>query len=242
MDAEQGVTGVQELARRRGISRLCHLTPVRNLVHIARYGLRSTEDLSADERAALNQQDPDRHDGFPDHISCSIEYPNVWYLRQRRTGASAEERLFPDWACVLIEPHHLWRPDTLFCPRNAAAGGGALVEGGPAAFEGLYRDPIVGSNGWTFTRERKPDSCPTDDQAEALIARHIPLKDASRVAVPDEEGARRVLAGLDVIGVAIHDFQIYIAPDLFQRSLGDALRAGRLPSETLFDPEAESGS
>ena len=32
-----------------------------------------------------------------------------------------EDRLFPDWVCVCIEPDHLWRDETLFCPRNAAA-------------------------------------------------------------------------------------------------------------------------
>jgi hypothetical protein len=235
MDADPGVTQIEDLARRRGITRLCHLTPFRNLTHIARgEGLRSTHELLEDERAYFNQQDLDRLDGFPDHISCSIEYPNAWYLRQRRTRATPLQKLFPDWVCVLIEPHHLWRADSRVCSRNAAADKGAHVSSGPLAFEAMYADPVAGHNGWRIPRDEKPDSCPTDDQAEVLIAKQIPLADARRVAVPDETGAKKVLAGLDVLGVPIENFEIYVAPELFQVSLGDLLRAGQVPSEIPF--------
>ena len=63
---------------------------MRNLVHIATSdaGVLSTAVLSTAERQAFNQQDLDRRDGHPEHISCSIEYPNAYYLRAKRASAS----------------------------------------------------------------------------------------------------------------------------------------------------------
>ena len=55
----------------RGISRLCHFTPSRNLMHIATdpNGLLSSARLREDEKAVLNATDVQRLDGFPDHVS-----------------------------------------------------------------------------------------------------------------------------------------------------------------------------
>lgn len=89
MAGTEDLDGIEEEATRRNITRLCHLTPFRNLLHIASgSGLRSVADLSNDERAVFDQQDLERYDNHPDHISCSIEYPNVWYLRRRRWDAT----------------------------------------------------------------------------------------------------------------------------------------------------------
>jgi len=242
MGAEPGMTQIERLARRRGVTRLCHLTPFQNLIHIARgEGLRSTLELAADDRAAFTQQDLERLDGHPDHISCSIEYPNVWYLRQRRRRATPLQKLFPDWVCVLIKPHHLWREDTLVCFRNAAASSGAYVDSGPTAFEAMYADSAVGSGGRTYNRGAKPESCPTDDQAEVLVAKQIPLADADRVVVAETAQASRVLVGLDLLQVPPETFELIIAPKLFQISLSGALKTGRLPTEvpwTYEDPDA----
>lgn len=233
MGTEQGMTVIEHLAHERKITRLCHLTPFQNLIHIARGdGLRSTLELSGDARAAYTQQDLERLDGHPDHISCSIEYPNVWYLRQRRKRATPLQKLFPDWVCVLIEPHHLWREDTLVCFRNAAAAGGAYIDRGSTAFEAMFADSVVGSGGRTYTRGSKPPSCPTDDQAEVLIAKQIPLADAGRVVVADTAQASRVLVGLDLLQVPPDTFELIVAPKLFQISLSGALHAGRRPTET----------
>ncbi len=235
MGAKRRVTEIEQLARARGITRLCHLTPFQNLVHIARgEGLRSTRELTGDARSAFTQQDLDRLDGYPNHISCSIEYPNVWYLRHRRRQATPLQKLFPDWVCVLIEPHHLWRDDTRVCFRNAAAEYGAYVDSGPAAFEGMFADSVVGSGGQTYVRGAKPDSCPTDDQAEVLVAKQIPFDDAKRLVVADIPGASRVLVGLDILGVPPETFEIIVAAELFQTSLSTELNAGRRPAETPY--------
>jgi hypothetical protein len=233
---------IEEQARQRQITRLCHLTPARNLLHIVcEEALRSTKELSADERAAFEPQDLERLDGHPGHICCSIEYPNIWYLRSRRRVATPLQKLFPDWVCLLIDPSYLWTAGTLMCHRNAAASHGAYVASGLAAFDALFADPVISSRG-PIGRDDKPDSCPTDDQAEVLIPRRIPLEHANCVVVADDAQARKVYAGLELVGAPIHKLSWMLAPDLFNVSLSNILRAGQIPLETTWDPEVMYGS
>jgi hypothetical protein len=231
------MTGVRELAIERRITRLCHLTPFRNLLQIAQGGgIRSTTELRSDERTAFDPQDLIRLDGHPDHISCSVEYPNVWYLASRRRDATPLQRLFPAWVCLLIEPAHLWRDDTLMCHRNAAAARGGFIRGGPEAFESLFENPVLGAGGW-ISRDRKPNSCPTDDQAEVLVHKAIPLADACHIVVADETQARATYAALDLIGVPMAQLRWSIAPMLFQSSLSRTLRSGIRPTERPWTME-----
>ncbi len=227
----------------RGVTRLCHVTPFRNLVHIATgSGLLSTALLEAAERRDFNQQDLERLDGYPDHISCSVEYPNAWYLRERRTRSTLEERLFPDWVCVCIDPCHLWSPDTLFCPRNAAADSGTLVRGGAEAFAGLFADQVLGAGGrtWRRTAQRLP-SCPTDEQAEVLIRQEVPMADILGLVCESEAAASRVAAALEQFGVTRGNVGFSVCPDLFDAFLLTGhLRCGSRPSEVSWSPGVSS--
>jgi hypothetical protein len=228
-------------AERRGITRLCHLTPFRNLVHIATGdGLLSTAQLSEAERRAFNQQDLQRLDEHPSHISCSIQYPNAWYLRQRRRDARGADHLFPDWVCLCIEPHHLWRDDTLFCPRNAAAARGRLVAGGTEAFRSLYGEEVDGAYGQRFTRSaRREPACPTDEQAEVLVHRRIPLDDLQQIVVPDESQAKRTFIGLEQLEVPAGRFRYAICAEFFAPyALSGLLKRGERPVETEWDHQS----
>lgn len=222
---------------RREITRLCHLTPLRNLVHIATGdGLASTRMLNESERREFTQQDLERLDEHPDHISCSIEYPNAWYLRQRRSNVDAEARLFPDWVCLCIEPRHLWADGTRFCPRNAAASRGRLVAAGADAFSKLYPDSSFGAYGKEFKRDALPEACPTDEQAEVLVHRAVPLGDIEQIVVADESEAKRVFFGLRQLSVADDAFAYAICPEFFEPyALSALLRAGRRPIERAWD-------
>ena len=160
------IASIRVSAARRGITRLCHFTPSRNLGHIAAnlQGVLAARHLAEDEKAVFNPTDLRRLDGLPDHVSCSIQYPNAWYFRTAR----GQEQLFRDWVVLLVDSHYLWRTGTKFCPRNAAAEHGRLIEEGAAAFEALFADTVEGVN----TYGRGPDHpafLPTDEQAEVLI-------------------------------------------------------------------------
>lgn len=218
----------------RQISRLCHFTPSRNLLHIASdpNGILSTARLQADEKAVFNATDIARYDGFPDHVCCSIQYPNAWYFRTARKN----ENLFADWVVLFIKPDHLWAPGTKFSERNAAANRGAAVAEGADALDSMFKPQVLGAYGRVFTRTpAHPSWLPTDQQAEVLIPDRVAREDILGVAVADESQAKREVSRLRLVKAVIPP--IVIAPDFFRPDwLSTQLLSGRVPPETLFHP------
>lgn len=223
------ISDIRESAERRGITRLCHFTPSRNLGHIANdpRGILASRHLEDDEAALFNPTDKERLDGYRGHVCCSIQYPNAWYFRTAR----GNEKLFPDWVVMLINAKYLWRPGTKFCPRNAAAGFGRQVQEGFGAFEALFADRVQGSGNRVFERRQEhPAFLPTDQQAEVLIPDQVHKQDVLGIAVQDKAQAKREAARLTLLG---HETPpILIAPQFFQpESLSNLLLAGRMPTE-----------
>ncbi len=219
----------------RGISRLCHFTPSRNFGHIIATGggILSTKALKDDERAVYNQTDLQRLDAHPDHICCSIEYPNAWYLDRARE----KERLFKDWVVLFLSPQLILRPGTLFSPRNAAAGMGAHLRPGVEGFLKMYAPKIVGAYNKTFTRSATHiPAAPTDQQAEVLVPDQIIREEILGIAVASEDQARNEVLRLKLIGTSANGLQIVIAPKLFDKNaLNLSIRAGLRPKEVKYD-------
>jgi len=96
---------VETEVKARGITRLCHFTPSRNLAQIVagKTGILATSKLQEDERSVYTATDLQRLDGFREHICCSIEYPNAWYFEKAR----GKELLFKDWVVLLVTPKYL---------------------------------------------------------------------------------------------------------------------------------------
>ena len=219
---------IEDIAARRGITRLCHFTPSRNLAHIAndRRGILSSRHLTEDERSVLNPTDARRLDGFPGHVCCSVQYPNAWYFRTAR----GQQRLFRDWVVLLVRPHYLWRPGTKFCPRNAAAQHGRLVEEGSEAFEGLFADTVEGARAIYRRQPNHPYFLPTDEQAEVLVPDRIHRKDIAGIGVQDDAQAAREASRLRIMGKKHPPF--VIVPEFFSpEALSRQLRAGTIPAE-----------
>ena len=226
---------IKKASKARGITRLCHLTPSRNLVHIATdpSGILDSKSLAGDDAATFNPVDQERLDGFLDHVCCSIQYPNAWYLRNVRH----KDKVFHDWVILLIEPDYLWGQGTKFSPRNAAASHGSYVKDGIKGFQRLYAEKSAGSGGHIYSRGiNHPDFLPTDEQAEVLVPSPIPRSDIIGVVVPDKSQAKREIARLEALGVQLRRF--LIAPELFDPvQLSSTLRSGNLPSEVEHDEE-----
>ena len=225
------MNGIRKHANRRGITRLCHFTPSRNLAHIASdpRGVLAAGHLQDDETAVFNPTDKARLDGYPGHVCCSIQYPNAWYFRWAREN----ERLFPDWVVLLVDARYLWQPGTKFCPRNAAAGHGRLVAEGVTAFDSLFADVVEG-----FDVYRRglchPDFLPTDEQAEVLIPDRISRRHVKGVVVRDDEQAAREASSLKLLSLAVP--RIVIVPEFFEpHALSLGLRIGRTPSEREYN-------
>lgn len=226
---------VRREARARKISRLCHFTPSRNFLHIATdQAILPASELRETVRRIYNPTDQERFDRHPDRTSCSVEYPNAWYLRR----AAAKFAPFPDWVVLLLPPHYLWPGDTKFCHRNAAGGGGQYVREGVEAFRGMFAEEVVGSRDRTYRRRpERLDCCPTDEQAEVLIKGSIPLTDVQGVCVESEGQGRTEVVRLRHLGVEVAGLRWIIAPAMFDASaLSRDLKRGRRPDEKEWDP------
>jgi ssDNA thymidine ADP-ribosyltransferase, DarT len=227
-------SSIKTEAQLRGITRLCHFTPSRNLGHIASSsdGVRSSSALRSDQSACFTATDTKRIDGYTGHISCSIEYPNAWYLSK----AEALEPLFKDWVVLFVAPHYIWHPATHYCPRNAAANSGGQVVGSLSGFQSLFAQSIAGAYGKTNTRGTKHLTCsPTDDQAEVLVGTNITSSDILGVAVRDVVQAKNEIVRLRLAGIPGNPFQFIIAPTLFNKyELSCSIRAGKRPVELIY--------
>jgi hypothetical protein len=217
---------------RRGISRLCHFTPSRNLIHILRgkVGILASSRLRGDERAVFNPTDVKRLDGHPGHICCSVEYPNAWYFRKARN----EEKLFPDWVVLCLNRDLLLRDGVEFCPRNAAAGYGSRLKGGLEGFNAMFEPSVGGARGTYVRSANRLSAVPTDDQAEVLVPDAIPVSSLIAVGVRDREQACVEIARLTQVGLSPPIF--IVAPHFFTpRDLSASIVAGIVPPETLYD-------
>jgi hypothetical protein len=228
------VDDIEVEARGRRIRRICHFTPSRNLAQIltGSTGILATSKLRADERQVYAATDLERLDGHIGHICCSIEYPNAWYFEKARQ----KDVIFKDWVVLLIDARYLWAPGTKFCPRNAAAGYGREVTEGFAGFKRLFAEQTVGAYGQTYVRSTlTPPSCPTDEQAEVLVADAIGLSDIIGVAVRDPAQANNELIRLKLLGIsneAVKRLNFMVAPQFWdKRALSAMLKSGTPPGE-----------
>jgi ssDNA thymidine ADP-ribosyltransferase, DarT len=224
---------IRAAVRTLGISRLCHFTPSRNLPHIINQtcGILATKHLNEDEKAVFNITDALRLDGRLDYISCSIEYPNAWYLRK----AMAKESLFLDWVLLFISPDYLWDNNTEFCVRNAAAASGIP---GLTAFQAMYAPHILGARNTTRSRGALHLACsPTDDQAEVQVFSHIAFEHIIAIGVRTAEQAAREVTRLKYLGVDATKFKFIIVPELFDaQALSTYIRRGLRPRELDWEP------
>lgn len=220
---------------KRGITRLCHFTPSRNLVHIALdpRGILSTSKLRQDERAAFNPTDLQRLDGYPDHVCCSIQYPNSWYFRRAR----AMDRIFDDWVVLMLSPASLWKTGTKFCTRNAAAQRGAGVQAGIEGFTGMFAEETTGAYGRTFVRQAlRPMNATTDEQAEVLVVDNVTSDEVIGIAVRDESQAKRETLRLKMLAAVIP--RLYIVEEFFDPNrLSSCLARGNSIAELEYIPE-----
>ena len=214
----------------RRITRLCHFTPSRNLAHIlgGAEGILASRHLGEDEAAIYNPTDRSRLDGYPDHVCCSIQYPNAWYFTKARLG----EGLFRDWVVILIDARYLWESGTKFCPRNAAAAHGRLVGEGIAAFEGLFADKVAGVDTYRRGPSRRAYA-PTDEQAEVLIPDRVAVRDILGIVLRSEEDGARELSRLRLQGLQAP--VMCVVPEFFDPPrLSGMIRAGREPAEPEY--------
>ncbi|MCL2703857.1 MAG: DUF4433 domain-containing protein [Defluviitaleaceae bacterium] len=213
-----------DVLKARGVSRLCHFTKFQSLTHIipSADGILASGSIRSDTKNVI---DTERYDGELDHVCCSIEYPNSWFLKdaiQKNTDV-----IFRDWVVLYIELGILRKRDTKFCPCNASTGRGMYITDDINA---LFENPVRCKR--VFHRSANMLSCcPTDGQAEILIKDNIPRDYIVGITVGNEDVARRIYAMFKTYGVK--QVPIFIAPDVLTPSWSNMIKNGRRPIETM---------
>lgn len=161
---------IRRAARSRGITRLCHFTGVESLTGICQDGaILSTQALMGRDPTSV-RNDHSRYDGHLDYVSCSVQFPNLHVLDSYKQNDSSGQ----DWVVLLLNPRLLSLPTTKFSAVNAATASGSHVSEGLAGFEAMYQSqPPSLHNIYRAGHHLK--SCPTDNQAEVLAHRSIPI-------------------------------------------------------------------
>ena len=217
---------IQKEINRRGITRLCHYVHTNKLLHIlnSEEGIKAVDFLDED---ILVPNDPHRFDGKKDYINCSIQYPNYWYFNKVRDN----NEIFKDWAIIFIDPIVASNEKTEFCVVNAAKRNGAYIDKGFESFLKIFNANVDG-----FCRTQQMlESAPTNDQAEVLIYHSIPRKYILGIAFQSEEIAKTKQAAWKAL--EIPHFDIYIAPELFERTTSEKIRKGIEPEVKLLVEE-----
>lgn len=204
------------------ISRLCHMTQIDKLFSIL-YGDTGIWANDFYNGTALYRNDLERRDGRTEYISTSIEYPNVWYYNTKKyTNPKVNT-----WAVIFIDASVCGDDTTLFCPINSASSKGHYICGQAENFNRAF-DSVVGF------RHRSPqmlECCPTDDQAEVLVYKYIPVNAILGVAFESEAIAQVMKELFDKYGVKYPD--LFSAKDLFTTNMSKMIRRGDKPYENL---------
>lgn len=230
--------GVHAFLVARGVSRLTHFTASRNLYNIFKDKcLRSTAEMTADPSATFASTDPERLDGHPDKISCSVQYPNVFYLNKARVRPEA--RNYPDWVCLLLAPKVAAEPGVLFSYRNASAGYGAHAKPGLEGLSACYEQQVQGAYNRTYVRgPHHQIRCPTDVQAEVLVPGQIPMSSILAIAMPSDALVKQERGRLQLFGYPLDTVEWIVSPGLFETGqITAAVQRGHAILERPFDPD-----
>ena len=197
---------IYEEIKRRNITRLCHFVHTNILLYILNNndGIKAVDFVNQD---ILVQNDRQRLDGKTDYINCSVQYPNWWYLRRVKDN----NPIFSDWAILFIDPIVAAIETTQFCKVNAATRYGAYICKGAEAFRELFCANV----GRQSRTKDMLQNAPTDDQAEVLVFKHIPVSIEWKV-------------------MGFPKIDVFVSPELFDVSTSGKIRRGEEPLVKVY--------
>lgn len=212
----------------RGVTRLCHFTKLQSFTHIitSPEGILPSNSIRQDTKNVL---DSARYDGEADHICCSIQYPNSWFLN--KAIERNPDKIFKDFIVLYVDPSILNEREAKYCPCNSSRENGAYICNNMDSIDSIFANVVK-----PFKYPRSPEMlqyCPTDGQAEILIKGNIPPKYITGIATGNRDIAARVYGILKVFNIKA--IPIYIAPDVLTTRWSSMIKTGKCPTETLFD-------
>jgi hypothetical protein len=214
-----------EYLSNRSVTRLCHFTKVRSLSHILtnQNGILATQFISDDRK---HQNDAQRLDNSADHVCCSLQYPNCWYWKKSKERD--EDAIFKEWVVLCIDLEILKAKSFKFSPCNAAKGNGSYISSDITNISSIFATKIDCRTRTTQMLQ----CCPTDDQAEILLQKNIPLQFVTGIIVGNNESANNIGAILKTVN---KDFPVLISPDICDTSWSNQVRVGQIPLETEYN-------
>lgn len=213
----------------RNITRICHFTKSRNFLRIINES-KFIYSVKQMENGFCDINDTNRFDHCLDHINCSIQYPNIYYLNKVKN----KDELFKDWAVLLLKPEILLKENTLVSPVNAATSQGKYITDINHGFSSLFVNEIE-SKRHLKRSLFMPSNVTTDLQAEVLIYQSIDIKFISGLLVSTKLQAEREFARLKVLGKD-QDYSIFYSEEIFEPSkLMDMLHNGKIPEEIKYE-------
>ena len=152
----------------RGLTKIYHFTPIKNIQNILKYGLLSKGQL-IDKKINFDENDDQRFDKHLDCISCSLEHPNFKLLYKNKINLGKK------YCIIKIDVSILKEQFSVCSKTNAAKNSGRDIM--PITFlEKLFEGPRPKS---------LPNYYPTDEQAEILIRGPIPTKYIKAIVFDD---------------------------------------------------------
>lgn len=224
-----------ERLKSHAVSRLCHFTKLQNLTHIlaTEEGIIASGSIRQDTK---NVNDTARYDGELNHVCCTIEYPNSWFLSSAIKNNADE--IFRDWVVLCIDLKVLLVRSAKFCECNASKAYGQFIQNELENIDQLFADRVPS---FLYPRTAKMlPCCPTNGQAEILIKDNIPRRYISKIIVGNLDIAKRVYAMQNIFDIS--EIPIYIAPDVLSPSWSAMIKQGVRPQEQpcLWTEEVES--
>lgn len=172
--------------KERGIEKLIHFTPTRNLYSIfeqkkimSRLALENLDIYQFDIVDYVQFTDNIRFDD-PSYINLSISCPNQWLFNKFREQTKNDFTI--SWCILEIDPKHIYDKQTLFAVTNAASNAAKRqfgIDGSLGKFRQLFSNRVTYNASYgvrTLTRESVLPKYPTDIQAEVLVKDMIPLE------------------------------------------------------------------
>jgi len=210
----------------RGATRLCHFTKVQALTHIllSEDGILATDFIPADIK---QQNDLERMDNAEDYVSCSLQYPNCWYWEKAKKRDT--DIIFKEWVVLTIDLGLLKNKLFKYCKCNAAKSSGAYIKGDLAMISELFSEPTVQSK---YRAPNMLSCCPSDDQAEIIVYKNIPISYVNGVIVGDADNANHIAAILRAVDRRI---PIYVSAEVCNTKWSNMVRQGVKPHEAEYN-------
>ena len=221
------------ILQQRNVTRLCHFTKFQKFTHIisSENGILSSATIGPDTK---NLTDPARYDGEVEHVCCSVQYPNSWFLTKSK-GRNTDS-IFSEWVVIYISLDVLNYREAKFSPCNASKEYGKYINNNMEEIESIFSDRVP-----TFAYRRTKEMlsyCPTDGQAEIQIHHNIPRRFITGIAVNEEDLAVRVHTVFELCNIT--EIPIYIAPDIMSKKWSELIKKGITPDEIRYDIPKES--